>query len=282
MRDIENRIKSVEGTKQITKAMKLVSTVKLQKAKSQAEMTRPYFEKTKETIGSILSTTDNMDVPFMAERDVKKKGYLVITSDRGLAGSYNLNVCKLVLNETDKDDSVIIPVGRKTRDFFNRFGYDIMKAYVGYTERPSFRQAKQIGEDLLGLYEEGKVDEIYVAYTEFKSTINHEPQLIKLFPINPEDFKGLGNENATEKMTYEPSPEFVLGQIIPKYVESVIYGALVESSASEQGARMTAMDSATSNADDMIEKLTLDKNRARQGAITQELSEIVGGAEALK
>ncbi|WP_105618368.1 ATP synthase F1 subunit gamma [Vallitalea okinawensis] len=283
VRDIELRIKSVEGTKQITKAMKLVSTVKLQKAKSQVSLTRPYFEKTRETIGAILSTTDDIDMPFQTDREVKKRAYIVITSDRGLAGSYNMGVCKLVSTEIkDKESSVIVAVGKKARDYFKRNDYEILKSYIGYSERPNFRQAKALADEMLKLYEEGVIDEIHLAYTKFESTINQVPMTMKLFPLNMDDFKEYGQEDVTEKMTYEPSPEYVLGQIIPKYVESILYGALVESSASEQGARMTAMDSATNNADDMIDQLTLAKNRARQGSITQELSEIVGGAEALK
>lgn len=283
VRDIELRIRSVEGTKQITKAMKLVSTVKLQKAKNQVEQTRPYFEKTRETIGSILAATDSIDVPFMnSEREVKKKAYIVITSDRGLAGSYNLGICKLVAENIDRNSSCIVPVGKKARDFFKGRNYDIYKSYIGYTERPDFRQAGEIGSQLMEAYQAEEFDEVYLAYTHFKSTINHEPQLIKLFPLDASDFEGYGEESQDpmEKMTYEPDPEYVLSKIIPKYVDSIIYGALVESSASEQGARMTAMDSATGNADEMIEKLTLAKNRARQSAITQELAEIVGGAAA--
>lgn len=282
VRDIELRIKSVEGTKQITKAMKLVSTVKLQKAKRQVEATRPYFEKTKETIGSILATTDAMDVPFLSEREVKKRAYIVITSDRGLAGSYNLGICKMVASQINRDDALVVPVGKKARDFFKGKGYDIYKSYIGYTEKPNFRQAGEIGQNLMEAYMNGEFDEVYLAYTHFKSTINHIPQVMKLFPLNADDFKveDKKSEEPVEKMTYEPDSDYVLSKIIPKYVESVIYGALVESSASEQGARMTAMDSATGNADDMIEKLTLQKNRARQGAITQELAEIVGGASA--
>lgn len=281
VRDIELRIRSIEGTKQITKAMKLVSTVKLQKAKARVELTRPYFEKTRETIGSILGTTDSNDLPFTSDREVNKRAYIVITSDRGLAGGYNMGVCKMAAEAIDRNTSSIIAIGKKGRDFFKRTNYDVMETLTGYTENPNFGQVKALADKLLKQYEEGVIDEIHLAYTKFHSTINQEPMMIKLFPLNLEDFEEYKNVDVTEKMTYEPSPEYVLGKVIPKYVESILYGALVESAASEQGARMTAMDSATSNADEMIDGLTLAKNRARQSSITQELSEIVGGAEAL-
>lgn len=283
IRDIQLRIKSIEGTEQITKAMKLVATAKLQKAKSKVETSRPHFEKVKETIGSIIASSDDLNIPILNNREVKKTTYIVISSDRGLAGGYNANICKMIANRiTDKGNTNLITVGKKAKDFFIRRDYIIDEAYTGFSESPDFANASNLGNKVFKQYMDGETDEIFLAYTKFNSTINQEPILIKLFPIDIDDFKTDKEDMEAEIMNYEPDAESVLGRIIPKYVNSIIYGALVESAASEQGARMTAMDSATNNAIDMINDLTLLKNRARQDSITQELSEIVAGAEALK
>ena len=280
MRDIKRRRISIQSTGQITKAMKLVSTAKLQRAKTSAEEARPFFNKIYTTISSIIKDSPNIDHPLLTERDDNKHAYIVITSNRGLAGGYNNNVCKLVLNnEKNPDDVSIITIGKRGRDVLKRRGFQILSEHHNTIESPTFAEARNIGEQILRLYEEGTISKVYIAYTGFHSAISQEPKLIKVLPLEIGDFAQESNE---ELMNYEPTPEEVLDRIIPNYINGIIYGALKESVASEHGARMTAMDSATNNANDMIEKLSLQYNRARQASITQEISEIVGGAEALK
>lgn len=281
MRDIKLRRNSIQSTQKITKAMKLVATSKLQKAKVRASESRPFFTKMQETIGSILERSNGVNHPFLIEREVKNKGYIVITSNKGLAGGYNSNIAKLVMKDCNKENAKIVAVGRKGAENFKRNDYEIIKQYNDVIEQPIYKDAVLLGEKLLTMYKEGIIDEVYVAYTAFVSALTQEPKLLKVLPVNTEEFEKTG-EKSSDMMTYEPSPEEVLEQVIPKYINSIIFGALRESVASEHGARMTAMDSATSNADEMIEDLSLEYNRARQASITQELSEIVGGAEAIK
>ncbi|WP_304942656.1 ATP synthase F1 subunit gamma [Vallitalea guaymasensis] len=281
MRDIKLRRNSIQSTQKITKAMKLVATSKLQKAKTRAAESRPFFDKMRETIGSILDKSNAVNHPYLTQREVKSRGYIVITSNKGLAGGYNSNVVKLVMKNSEPNDSKIVAVGKRGADNFRRNGYEILEQYNDVIEQPIYKDAILIGEKMLKMYTEGIIDEVYIAYTSFISALTQEAELIKVLPVDTEEFKGTG-EKSSDMMTYEPSPEEVLEQVVPKYINSIIFGALRESVASEHGARMTAMDSATNNATEMIDDLSLEYNRARQASITQELSEIVGGAEALK
>ncbi|GMQ64264.1 ATP synthase F1 subunit gamma [Vallitalea maricola] len=281
MRDIKLRRNSIQSTQKITKAMKLVATSKLQKAKTRAAQSRPFFDKMRETIGSILDKSNTVNHPYLTQREVKNRGYIVITSNKGLAGGYNSNVVKLVMKNSEPGNSKIVAVGKRGADNFRRNGYEILEQYNDVIEQPIYKDAILIGEKMLKMYTEGIIDEVYIAYTSFVSALTQEAELIKVLPVDTEEFKGTG-EKSSDMMTYEPSPEEVLEQVIPKYINSIIFGALRESVASEHGARMTAMDSATNNATEMIDDLSLEYNRARQASITQELSEIVGGAEALK
>ena len=280
-RDIKRRIRGITNTKQITKAMELVSSAKLRKAREKLEKTRPYFNTVYESINEILSTTKNIRHPFLEVREVKKSLYVVVTADRGLAGGYNANILRLVENEIKhkKDSVLLITIGYKGRDYFKRRGYNVVGEFVGITEEPYFSDAQEIGKLVMDLYEKKEVDEVKLASTTFITTISQEAKMIKLLPN--ESIKK-DSEAKTSVVEYEPSPEDVLSYLIPKYIESTIYGALIESSCSEQGARRTAMESATENAEEMIDELTLSFNRARQAAITSELSEIVAGAEALE
>lgn len=263
--------------------MKLVATAKMQRARRNVEETRPFFDKMQNTISSIVGGSRSVTHPYLTEREVKKTMYIVITSDRGLAGGYNINVSKLALNHMDqKQNTEVITIGKKARDFFQRRKYTISASYVGISENPRYSDATRIGQSILDLYTEKEIDEVYLVYTAFKSTIQQEPLVIKLLPVDTTQFQEVKKEKKGALMNYEPSPEGVLDYVIPKYIDSVIYGAMVESAASEQGARMTAMDSATENAKDIIDRLTVEYNRARQAAITQEITEIVGGSEALK
>lgn len=284
MRDIQRRRSSIQSTGQITKAMKLVSTVKLQKARSKAEQTKPYFSYMYDTMVDMLKRTANISHPYLtpALEENSKKAVIVITSNRGLAGGYNNNVVKMLLNSGfDKADVNVFAVGRKGRDSLLRRGYDIKADFSDMINEPVYADAKKIGEAVLKEFTKGSINEIYLLYTSFKNTVSHEPKLIKLLPFNVFDMESEEQDTKEAPMTFEPNEEEVLDAIIPKYINSLIYGALMEAAASENGARMQAMDSATSNAEEMIADLSLMYNRARQGSITQELTEIIAGAEAI-
>ena len=279
MRDIKRRKSSISSTQQITKAMKLVSTVKLHKAKTRAEQTDPYFNYMYKTVSSMLAKSGNIDHPYLKVGDTNKKAVVVITSNRGLAGGYNSNIVKLITGgDFNKEDLDIYAIGAKGEEAFMSKGYNIVESAPEIIEAPSYDKASELCKKVLDSFSKGEVGEIYLAYTHFKNTVSQEPQLIKMLPveIDPED---AGDMDVM--MNYEPNEEEALDMIIPKYVTSLFYGALVESHASENGARMQAMDSATSNAEDMISDLTLKYNRARQGSITQELTEIIAGANAI-
>lgn len=281
MIDIKRRKGSIQSTQQITKAMKLVSTVKLQRAKSRAEQSKAYFTCMYETVASMLAKTGYSDHKYLKAGTSPKKAVIVITSNRGLAGGYNSNVIKLITKGTlPKDDVVIYAVGKKGRDAFSRYGYEVKKDASDMIEEPQYPDALRLSNELLDAYAAGEIGEIYLAYTAFKNTVSHVPTLLKLLPVEA------GAQKDTKKaddipMNFEPEDERALDLIIPKYITSLIYGGLVESAASENGARMQAMDSATSNAEEMIDDLTLLYNRARQSSITQELTEIIAGAEAI-
>lgn len=284
MRDIQRRRSSIQSTGQITKAMKLVSTVKLQKARSKAEQTKPYFSYMYSTMVDMLKRTANISHPYLtpASEENSKKAVIVITSNRGLAGGYNNNAVKMLLNSGfDKADVSVFAVGRKGRDSLLRRGYDVKADFSDMINEPVYGDAKKIGETVLGEFTEGKINEIYLLYTSFKNTVSHEPKMIKLLPFSVEELESEEQNTKEAPMTFEPNEEEVLDAIIPKYINSLIYGALMEAVASENGARMQAMDSATSNAEEMIADLSLMYNRARQGSITQELTEIIAGAEAI-
>jgi len=282
MRDIQRRKVSVQSTGQITKAMKLVSTVKLQKARGRAESTKPYFKNMYEAVSSVLARSGNIKHRFLQTGEGKKKAIIVITSNRGLAGGYNSNIVKMITGtpDFDKDNTVLYVVGHKGRDTLARKGYTIAADYSEIIENPIYRDAMDISDAVLKAFANEEIGEIYLAYTVFKNTVSHIPTLTKLLPVSVDDYE-LSEEEKKIPMNYEPGEEEVLDIIIPKYVSSLIFGALIESVASENGARMSAMDSATSNAEDMIADLSLKYNRARQGSITQELTEIIAGAEAI-
>jgi F-type H+-transporting ATPase subunit gamma len=281
MRDIKRRRNSIASTQQITKAMKLVSTVKLQKTKARAERSKPYFDKMYETVTSMLAKSGTIEHPYLKPQASGKKAVILITSNRGLAGGYNSNVIKTVTGSGMKaEDVILFTVGSKGKEYFARRNYTIAKEYNEVIENPMFSDAKEICEEVLKLYVSGEVGEIYLAYTYFKNTVVHEPKLLKLLPVEVEQ-ADIEAARANTLMNYEPEEEEALEIIIPKYMTSILYGALVEAVASENGARMQAMDSATSNAEEMIDKLTLQYNRARQGSITQELTEIIAGANAI-
>ncbi|MBQ8947086.1 MAG: ATP synthase F1 subunit gamma [Lachnospiraceae bacterium] len=282
MRDIKRRRTSIQSTQQITKAMKLVSTVKLQRAKGRAENAKPYFDSVYETVTSVLSKTRGIVHPFVSGVDSDRIGIIVITSNRGLAGGYNSNIVRLVRDAGfDPSKTDIYNIGRKGREGLVRGGYNMAEDYSDCIDAPAYPDAMLIGAKALEDYSSGKIGTLYLAYTRFKNTVVHEPTLLKLLPVDvPEEAEGEGS-GSKAVMNFEPEEEEALELIVPKYVNSLIYGGMIESVASENGARMQAMDSATSNAEEMISKLSLQYNRARQGAITQELTEIIAGANAI-
>ena len=290
MRDIKRRKASIESTEQITKAMKLVATVKLQKSRAKAENSRLYFNMMYKTIQEMLKKSEGIDHEFLRVGSSAKKAIVVITSNRGLAGGYNANIVRLVTGSgIPAEDARIIAVGRKGRDALSRKGYEIASDHSDVINEPLFSDAMEITRELLAMFEKDEIGEIYLAYTSFKNTVSQIPKLMKLLPV---DLEAVETEEASEEseglkadlllMNYEPNATEVLDAIIPKYMSSLIYGAFLEAVASENGARMTAMDSATNNAEDMIAKLSLQYNRARQGSITQELTEIIAGANAIE
>jgi F-type H+-transporting ATPase subunit gamma len=283
MRDIKRRKTSIQGTQQITKAMKLVSTVKLQRARANAERSKTYFDSMYATVNSILSRVGHVEHKYLLPGKSSKKAVIVITSNRGLAGGYNSNVTKLVTRKEDwnKEDIVVYAIGNKGREALARNGYEIKEELPEVIEEPVYADAYGLSSRLLDAYAADEIGEIYLAYTSFKNTVSHEPKLIKLLPVEHDaDSQTEVSENDAI-MNFEPEDVEALDMIIPKYITSLIYGALMEASASENGARMQAMDNATSNAEEMISDLSLRYNRARQGAITQELTEIIAGAEAI-
>ena len=283
MRDIKRRKSSIQSTQQITKAMKLVSTVKLQRTKQRAEQSKTYFDAMYKTVTSMLSKTGGLNHPYLKAGESEKKAVIVITSNRGLAGGYNSNVTKLITKgEFKKEDLVLYTIGKKGNETFRRMGYNVVWDCAEMIEEPKYDEAMKLSKEILTGFSNGEFGEIYLAYTAFKNTISHEPKLIKLLPYEVDDSVVVAEEQEDNVlMNFEPKDEEALNLIIPKYITSLIFGGMVEAAASENGARMQAMDSATSNAEEMISSLSLMYNRARQGSITQELTEIVAGANAI-
>lgn len=282
IREVKRRIKSVKNTRQITKAMKMVSTAKLRRAQDQAQAARPYAQKVQEVVASIAAGSTGFKHPMLQTRLVKKTGYIVITSDRGLAGGYNGNIIRKVLQAANekhksKDEYAIFVIGRKGRDFFVKRNYPVIEEVVGMPENPSFSDIKQIAYTAVKLYAEEQIDELYLCYNEFESAISQVPQVKRLLPLQSIESD---SQASTVNYDYEPSAEEVLAVLLPKYAETLIYSAVLDAKASEHGARMTSMGNATDNASDIIDRLTLFYNRARQAAITQEISEIVAGANS--
>lgn len=281
MRDIKRRKGSIQSTQQITKAMKLVSTVKLQRAKQNAEKSQTYFHCMYNTVHSILRRTQNLEHKYLKSGESGKKAIIVITSNRGLAGGYNSNVIKLITQgELANEDLAIYAIGKKGKDALAK-NYEIRADYSDVIEDPVYAEAMKISKEVLSAFEDGEISEIYLAYTGFKNTVVHIPTLLKLLPVEVSEEEETAQEDDPVMMNFEPEDEEALNLLIPKYITSLIYGGMIEAIASENGARMQAMDAATSNAEEMIEDLTLLYNRARQGSITQELTEIIAGANAI-
>ena len=280
MKDIKNRIKSVSSTMQITKAMELVATSKLRRAKDRALLTRPYFEILKKTIDDIAKGNSDFSSAYTRKNGSNKKCFVVISGDRGLAGGYNSNVLKSVAAIAGDDEYCVFPIGRKTGEYFTRRGIELLNEDYAIAEDVSMADCSEMGMILAKLFKEGAFGELYIVYTKFVSVLSQVPEFTQVLPIV---YDGEGESKSTgELIIYEPSVTEVFAKIVPEYIAGVIYGGLCEAQASEFAARRNAMESANKNAGEMIESLNLKYNRARQAAITQELTEIVSGAEALK
>ncbi|MDQ0352709.1 F-type H+-transporting ATPase subunit gamma [Alkalibacillus filiformis] len=283
LRDLKARISSTSNTKQITKAMEMVSASKLNKAEDNAKAFVPYMKKIQEVVASIATGNIDVDHPMLISRPVKKTGYIVITSDRGLAGPYNTNVLRKLYQTIEerhqsKDEYVIIPIGKVGRDFCKKRDLPIAHEVTGLPDQPSFAEIKDIANYAVNLFADEEVDELNLFYNHFISAISQEVTETKVLPLNDIDV----GEKQSSMYEYEPNQEQILETLLPQYAESLVYGALLDGKASEHASRMTAMRNATDNAEDIIDELTLSYNRARQAAITQEISEIVSGAAALE
>ena len=261
-KEIKNRIRSMESTKQITKAMEMVAASKLRRAQAQVLSSRPYFEILYATIQNIMSQNQDTESAYLQARPVKKTLYVVIAGDRGLAGGYNSNILKMVAFEMEGKDAVVLPIGKKAADYFRSHKVPMLNESYGVAEDISVGDCFTVSKLLCKAFLSGEVDEIHLAYTRFNSVLSQTATTMQMLPLKAEAAAG------QSVMEYEPDSETVLSSIIPEYLGGIFYGALCESRASEQAARRTAMDSATQNAEEMIADLSLQFNRARQAAIT--------------
>jgi F-type H+-transporting ATPase subunit gamma len=275
-KDIKTRIRSMESTRQITKAMEMVAASKLRRAQAQVLNSRPYFEILYSTINDIVDANRDFSSPYLTKRPVKRVAYVVIAGDRGLAGGYNSNILKLALSEMEGKDAVVVPVGKKAVDFYKSRALPLLTEDYREAEDMSVSDCFSIAKTLCKEYLAGRIDEIHVAYTNFVSVLSQTPSTLRLLPLLRQETGREGT--ASMDIVYEPNSVDVFDAIVPEYLGGILYGALCESRAAEQAARRTAMDSATQNADEMIADLSLKFNRARQAAITQEITEIVAGS----
>lgn len=276
-KEIRNRIRSMESTRQITKAMEMVATSKLRRAQNRVLESRPYFEILRTAVQEIMDTNRDVSSPYLTKRPGKRVLYVVIAGDRGLAGGYNSNVCKLVMSEIGEKEATVVPIGRKAVDYFKAKGIPALTHSYAHAEHMSVGDCFTLANELSKRYLDGRYDEIFIAYTNFVSVLSQVPASLPVLPLQRHE---TGRERAVRCATlYEPSGAEVFERIVPEYLGGILYGALCESRAAEQAARRIAMDSASQNADEMIAQLCLKFNRARQAAITQEITEIVAGSE---
>ena len=286
MREIKRRRESIQSTGQITRAMKLVATVRLQRARTKAENTLPYFRALYHTIAGILRRSEGLSHPYLTPKSGTNPGIIVITSNRGLAGSYNAGLVKAVADQGfEAKKTGIYAAGRRGRDMLAGLGYSIRKDYPDIMNAPSVKDADRIGQEVLRAFDGNEIDEIWLAFTGFQNTVIHIPAVVRILPVDTQKtlpFLGAGEEDGKEdflQMNYEPGEEEVLRVLIPDYISSMIYGGLIQSFASENAARMQAMDSASSNAEDLMAALEQTYHRARQASITRELTEITAGSQ---
>ncbi len=279
LKDIKRRIKSVKNTQQITRAMKMVAAAKLRRAQTVLLQARPYADKIIEMLARVGEVTDLNQHQLLTDRDGKRILYIVIAADRGLCGSYNAQVNRFASELIKKNpEASVISVGTRVRDYFAKRSYNVIGEYIDVGDNIEYRQAHEIAEAVITYFLNDVVDSVKIVYTHYKNTMSRKNAVIDLLPAVPPEKR----EGVKVEYIFDPSPTEVLNELLPRYIATTLYRAMLESKASEQGAKMAAMDAATKNAEDMIKKLTIQKNRARQAAITREISEIVGGADALK
>jgi F-type H+-transporting ATPase subunit gamma len=286
VREFKRRIRSVKNTQQITKAMEMVAAAKLRRAQESAEASRPYTETLQGTLARLAAVSFDVRHPLLDKReDVRKIGYVIVTADRGLCGAYNTNIIRTVDQSVQEDDrnleTGIIAVGRKARDFYRKRG-GVDAEFVNLGDNVSYADAREVAQYVMNAYENGEVDEVYLVYARFVNALRQIPTVTQLLPLETPEEDTSSESTRVIDYLYEPSAEEILLTLLPKYVGSQIYHAMLEGKASEHGARMTAMGNATENAGEIIDNLELAMNKARQAAITDEILDIVGGAEALK
>lgn len=282
LKDIQDRINSTAKTKQITKAMEMVSAAKLRNAEENAKRYSSYSDKIQEVIANIASNSTDVTHPMLEKREVKKTGYIVVTADSGLAGAYNSNIIRTlsqIIEEkhSSPDEYAVLAIGKMGAEFCKKQKIPVIDEVIGLQDQPRWAEIKQIASRAVQLYADEEIDELIIIYNHFVSAISQVVKTNTLVPIS-----NIDSAKATSTYEYEPDEESILKTLLPQYAESLIYGALLDAKASEHAARMTAMKSATDNADELIDELTLSYNRARQAAITQEITEIVSGAAALE
>ena len=277
MKDIKLRIKSVESTMQITKAMELVASSKLRGAKLRVERSRPYFEVLYQTLADIAYSTQDFDSPYIHRREVKRSCYVVIAGDRGLAGGYNANLFKEAAAHMQGKNVCVLPLGKKAVEYYERRGIPLLSKDFAEVAEVDVGSCFEIAKLLTDAFRKGEFDELYLVYTNFVSMLTQTPTVVGMLPL---DYNAAAEKTGKRKLRlYEPGPEAVYNAIVPEYLAGMVWGGVSESIASELGARRTAMDAASKNAGEMISDLSLRYNRARQTAITQEITEIVAGAE---
>ncbi|OLS05148.1 ATP synthase F0F1 subunit gamma [Staphylococcus epidermidis] len=285
LKEINTRIKSTKKMKQITKAMNMVSSSKLRRAEKNTKQFKPYMDKMQDAITAVAGSNKSSSHPMLKERDVKRSGYLVITSDKGLAGAYSANVLKRLVTDikqkhNDSSEYSIVVLGQQGVDFLKTRGYEIESSLVDLPDQPSFKSIQALAKHAIDLYSEENIDELNIYYSHYVSVLENKPTTKKVLPLSQEDSsQGHGHMSTYE---FEPDKESILSVILPQYVESLIYGTILDAKASEHASRMTAMKNASDNATELIDDLSLEYNRARQAAITQQITEIVGGSAALE
>ena len=283
LKEIDSRIKSTKKMKQITKAMNMVS--KLRRAEKNTKQFEPYMEKMQDAITAIAGASKNSSHPMLRPRHIQRSGYLVITSDKGLAGAYSSNVLKRLVNDikekhTNSDEYSIIVLGQSGVDFLKNRGYEVESSLVDVPDQPSFKSIQAIAKHAIDLFSEEHIDELKIYYSHYVSVLENKPSVKQVLPLSQEDSsQGQGQMSSYE---FEPDKDSILRVILPQYVESLIYGTILDAKASEHAARMTAMKNASDNATELIDDLSLQYNRARQAEITQQITEIVGGSAALE
>ena len=280
LKDIRTRIKTVKSIQQVTKAMKMVAAAKLRRSQENMEQARPYAGKINGLLKNLLPTVDRNHHPLLSIKDLNKTGFIVVTADRGLCGSFNTNVIRRahqIVDEIGKENVSLICIGKKGRDYFKKRGYEIVESYTDFWNELNFNDAIKITDEITTRYNDGEFDKVQVIFNEFKNVAQQNIIEFNYLPLILDD----GDEMDTSDYLIEPSMEAVVQSLVPRHLTVQMWRFLLESNASEQGSRMTAMDNATENAGEMISNLTLEYNKARQSAITNEILEVVSGAEAL-